>query len=324
MGINLRDIITPHEIEWNELSGKIIAIDAMNNLYQFLATIRQPDGTPLTDANGNPTSHLTGLFYRSIRIYEHGIKLCYVFDGKPWEYKAKELERRKEIKTKAELKWKEALEAGDLKTAKKYASMTSRFTPEMKEESKQLLKAMGIPVVEAPSEGEMQCAYMAKTGKVYATASQDYDSLLCGSPLLIRNLTMVEKYHLELIRLDEVLKELRISQDNLIDMALMIGTDFNTGIKGIGPKKALKAVKNGNLQLLKQLEVEPSLLHEVFKNPIHTDDYKLEWTQPSEEAVLHILVDNHDFSETRVKHGLTRLNEAYNKTITQSSLADWF
>ena len=161
MGVNLRDLIVAHEIQWEELRGKSIAVDAMNTLYQFLTTIRQPDGTPLMDQNGNITSHLTGLFYRTVRVYEQGIKPAYVFDGKPPELKGVELERRKESKRKAEEKWKEAKEAGDLEAAKRYASMTSRFTDEMLADSKKLIEAMGIPMVLAPSVGEVQCAHMA-------------------------------------------------------------------------------------------------------------------------------------------------------------------
>ena len=326
MGVNLRDLIVTHEIQWEELRGKSIAVDAMNTLYQFLTTIRQPDGTPLMDQNGKITSHITGVFYRTVRVYEQGVKPAYVFDGKPPDLKGVELERRGNSKREAEEKWKAAKEAGDLQAAKKYASMTSRFTEEMLADSKKLIEAMGIPIVQAPSEGEVQCAHMAKTGKVYATGSQDYDALVSGSPVLVKNMTMQEKFQLERILLDKNLKALGITQEQLVDIAILIGTDFNKeGIKGIGPKKAIKIVKEGKFDEFKeQLEVDADVLRKLFLEPEVTDDFELKWKSPNLEEIKKILVDEHSFSEERVERAGKRLNEAFNTAVTQSSLSQWF
>ncbi len=325
MGVNLRDLITGHEISWSELRGRKIAMDALNNLYQFLATIRQPDGTPLLDSNGNITSHLTGLFYRTIRVCENGVKPCYVFDGKPPDLKGRELDKRRERKIAAEEKWKDAKERGDLEEAKKYASMTSRFTPEMLDESKKLLEAMGIPIVQAPGEGEAQCAHMCLKGEVYATGSQDYDSLLAGSPILIKNMTMQEKFQLERIDLAENLKNLGITREQLIDIAILIGTDFNAGVRGIGPKKGYKAVKEGKMGEFKEaLGDRYDMVKELFLKPETTDKYKLEWKPPNAEKIRGILVGEHSFSEMRVDKGIERLEEAFTKNVSQSSLSQWF
>jgi len=325
MGVNIRDLVPRHEIGWEELSGKTIAIDALNNLYQFLASIRQPDGTPLKDSQGRTTSHLSGLFYRTIRIFEHGIKPVYVFDGKPSELKKEELDKRKGIKQGAEIKWQEALEEGDMVAARRYASMTSRFTSEMLEESKELLKAMGVPVIQSPAEGEMQCAYMCQKGEVYATASQDYDSLLTGSPVLVRNLTLADKYEPERIFLEEVLRVNNLTREDLVDIAILVGTDFDPGIKGIGPKKALKAVKEGGIeQFRSQLKVDLDVLRNLFLKPTTTDEYEIRFSVPNKEKIMEILSEKHDFSAERVEKATKRLENAYNKTISQSSLSNWF
>ncbi len=326
MGVNLRELIVGHEIEWGELRGKRIAVDAMNTLYQFLSTIRQPDGTPLMDLKGRITSHLSGLFYRSIRIYENGIKPCYVFDGKPPELKGRELEERKERKESAEEKWAEAKERGDLESARKYASMTSRFTKEMIEDSKRLIGAMGMPQVQAPSEGEVQCAHMCIKGDVYATASQDYDSLLAGSPILIRNLTMQEKFNLEKIDLEENLQKLGIGREELVDIAILVGTDFNVGgVRGIGPKRGYQIVKEGKMEEYKEaLGAKYEMIRKLFLEPRVEERYELRWRKPNSEAIRRLLIDEHNFSEMRVERGIRRLEEAYNQNVSQSSLNQWF
>jgi len=325
MGVNLRELITGHEIEWADLRSKKIAIDAMNTLYQFLSTIRQPDGTPLMDSQGRVTSHLSGLFYRTIRVCENGVKPCYVFDGKPPDLKGREIEDRKERKQIAEEKWREAKERGDLEEAKKYASMTSRFTPEMLDDSKKLIAAMGIPMVQAPSEGEVQCAHMCMKGDVYATGSQDYDSLLAGSPILVKNMTMQEKFKLERIELEENLKKLGITREQLVDIAILMGTDFNPGVKGIGPKKGYQVVKEGKINEFKEaLGDKYEIIKELFMKPEVTEKYKLEWATPNEDALRRILIDEHGFSAMRIDHGIKRLIEAYGKNVSQSSLSQWF
>ncbi len=348
MGVNLRDLIPDKAKtiidDLRALRGKAIVIDGYNALYQFLTAIRQPDGTPLMDSQGRITSHLSGLFYRTINIMEHGIKPAYVFDGKPPEIKAKEIERRKKIKEDASKKYEEAIRRGDLEAARRYAMMAAKLTDEMVADAKKLLDAMGIPWVQAPAEGEAQAAFIASRGDAWASASQDYDSLLFGSPRLIRNLTITGRRKLprknvyieikpELIELKKLLEALGITREQLIDIAIMLGTDYNPdGIKGIGPKKALQLIKAyGSIEKIVKLykaefPVPPEKIREYFLKPPVTTDYKLEWREPDEKAIYEILVEEHDFNPERVKNAVQRLMKAYREHIKgkQMGLEAWF
>jgi flap endonuclease-1 len=349
VGVDLKDLI-PESIkskvgDLRLLRGKVIAIDAYNALYQFLSAIRQPDGTPLMDSQGRITSHLSGLFYRTINLVENGIKPVYVFDGTPPEIKAKEIERRKAIKEDAQKKYEEAVRTGDLESARKFAVIASKLTLDMVQEAKRLLEAMGIPHVNAPAEGEAQAAYLAKVGDAYATASQDYDSLLFGSPRLIRNLTISGKRKLprreeyveippEIIELDKLLKALGITHEVLVDIGILIGTDYNPdGFENIGPKRAYQLIKTyGSIEkvpkgLLKTpVPVDIVSIKNYFLNPPVTKNYKIEWRSPDEKLITEILVKDHDFSEERVRGALDRLVKAYREHIKgeQTGLSKWF
>ena len=346
MGVDLKDLIPERAVrqinDLRELSGKIIAIDAYNALYQFLAAIRQPDGTPLMDSKGRVTSHLSGLFYRTINLVEAGIKPAYVFDGKPPEIKAEEIARRSMAKQKAEERLRIARERGDEEEMRKYAQATSRLSNEMVESSKKLLSYMGIPWVQAPSEGEAQAAYMAMKGIVWATASQDYDSLLFGSPRLVRNLTVSGKRKLpgreiyveikpEVIDLNTLVKTLEITREQLIDIAILIGTDFNPdGVEGIGPRKAYSLIRSyGSIErVLKILPgarfpIDPAEIKSFFLNPPVSEVPRIEWRHPDRERVIELLVEEYEFSRDRVENNLERLSKAISRTATRG-LDKWF
>lgn len=324
------------------LGGKVLAIDAYNSLYQFLATIRQRDGTPLIDAQGNITSHLNGLFYRTINYIENGLKPVFVFDGKPPELKAKELEKRQQVKIEAEKRYVEALERGDLEEARIYAQQTSRLSSQMVEDAKRLLEYMGVPYVQAPSEGEAQAAYMTRKGDAWASGSQDFDSLLFGSLRLVRNLAITGKRKLprkevyvevkpEIIELDQLLSFHGITREQLIIVGILIGTDYNPGgVKGYGVKKALKLVKElGSLEKIFravpwEFDVPPEEIFNLFLKPQVTDNYTLTWRAPDKEKVKKLLVDEHQFSIDRVENALERLEKAFKTHFKQSSLESWF
>jgi flap endonuclease-1 len=197
MGVDIGELFKKEKITFNDLRDRIIAIDAYNVLHQFLSIIRQRDGTPLKDSKGRITSHLSGLFYRTANMVEARIRPVYVFDGEPHLLKAKTIQQRKERKEQAEKEWKEAIEKGDLKTARIKAQQTSRVTDEIIEQSEALLTALGIPYIHAPSEGEAQASYMVKKGDAYAVGSQDFDCLLFNAPVLVRNLTSSGKRKLQ-------------------------------------------------------------------------------------------------------------------------------
>ena len=328
MGVDLGDLFKQEKISFKDLHDRIIVIDAYNVIHQFLSSIRQRDGTPLKNAKGKITSHLIGLLHRTANMVEARIRPVYVFDGKPHPLKAKTLEERKKRKKIAEKQWKEALEKGDIKKARTKAQQTSRVTDEIIRQSKQLLDALGIPYIQSPSEGEAQASYMVKKGDAYATGSQDFDCLLVGSPILIRNLTSSSRRKLpgkeaytkinpEQIRLKTNLKMLGITQKQLVDMAILIGTDFNDGIKGIGPKKSLNLIKkNGNVEnALATIGGEklPSFdeikeIRKIFLNPEITDDYSLEWSGLDNEKVIKILCDKHQFTLKRVEPVLEKFS----------------
>ncbi|MCX8204896.1 MAG: flap endonuclease-1 [Candidatus Nezhaarchaeota archaeon] len=343
MGVDLKDIVPKKEIALEELSGRVIAIDAYNALYQFLAIIRQPDGALLMDHRGRVTSHLSGLFYRTVNLLELGIKPVYVFDGKPPEVKELEILKRRLHKEEAERRYEEALAKGDLRAARTYAQQTGRLTDEMVEEAKQLLEALGVPWVQAPSEGEAQAAYMASRGDVYAVASQDYDSLLFGAPRLVRNVTITGKRKLprkdiyvdikpELIELGQLLKELGLTREQLVDVGILVGTDYNPeGIKGIGPKKAVKLIKeHGCLERVLAAFGEDKVpfnvdeIRKLFLSPSSTSNYALKWREPCREAVVKFLCKEHDFSEDRVIKALDRAIKAYREGRSRATLEAFF
>lgn len=348
MGVKINDLVKEvrRTITFENLFNKKIAIDAFNTLYQFLAIIRQRDGTPLKDYKGNITSHLSGVFYRTINFLEQNIKPVYVFDGEPSTLKLDTIQERKEIKKEAKKKLEKAREKGDMKEARKYAQMTSKLDSDMIEESKKLIKYMGIPVVQAPSEGEAQSAYMVQEGDVWACASQDYDTLLFNGKRLIRNFAVSRSkkvkdtsvtLDIEYISLNKFLDKFEINREQLIDMGILIGTDFFPGIKGIGQHTALDLIKkHGNLESIIKKEVEAAgkkidldmdivnQVKEIFLHPTVTKDYpKLTWTKIEYDKIKELLVETHNFSSSRVENALDRLRKL-DQSSTQVSLDSFF
>jgi flap endonuclease-1 len=339
MGLQIREIISKKEISLDELSGKTIAVDAFNTIYQFLTTIRQPDGSPLMDSKGHITSHLSGLFYRTTNLMQKGLNLVFVFDGEAPEMKRKTAEIRAAAKAESKAKYESAETAEE---AAKYAGRFVTLNEEMIEESKSLLKALGLPVVQAPSEGEAQASFMAKQQDVWAAASQDYDSLLFGAPRLIQNLTLARKRRLpsgfavpispELIDLEKVLNSLQLTHDQLICLGIITGTDYNPkGVHGYGPKKSLEFVKRykqpalifSELSKIQEIEFHWQEIFELFKKPAVTKDYELKFKEINSEALKKILVEGHDFSEERIDSALKKIQEGKKET-QQKNLKKWF
>lgn len=322
MGVKLKTIIEPEPITFKKLEGKSIAIDAFNTLYQFLSVIRQRDGTPLMDENGNTTSHLSGILYRNSSMIEKGIKPIYIFDGKPPELKSETIEERREIRKESEKKWKEALKKGDETEAKKYAMRSSKLTDYIIDSSKKLLGLMGIPYVEAYGEGEAQASYMVKKGDAWAVSSQDYDCLLFGADRVVRNLAINSNLgNLEIFRLKKVLKELEITQKQLVEMGIVIGTDFDPGLNRVGGLTALKYAKKGILSEKVKLVDNYEEIEEIFLHPKVNKDYSIEWKKPKKDEIINFLCDEHGFSPTRVSNAIDKLE---NLNTDQKSLDQWF
>jgi flap endonuclease-1 len=333
MGVNIGEILPSKEIDIKDLYGKVIAIDASLFLYQFVTTIRQQDGQPLMDSKGNITSHLSGVFFRTINLIQKGLKLVYIFDGKPPELKDAERKRRSLLKEDAQEKYEKAVEEENIELMKRYASRTVKLTPEMIEETKELLVAMGVPIVESPSEAEAQGAYMVKKGDCYAIATQDSDVLMFGTSRLIKNLSLLGKrkkinaytYNVvkpELITLADTLNNFGIEHDQFI----IIG-----GIKGVGPKKALKLIKqygNDFEMLFKDLKWQDYFSYswsEVFytiKKISVKDDYLIKWGKVNTQKVIEIMVDKHEFSRERIENMLSQITSQA-EHMNQKSLFDF-
>ncbi len=342
MGLQIAEIVPRKEIEIVDLKGRILVVDAFNVIYQFLSTIRQPDGTPLMDSKKRITSHLSGLFYRNISLLENNIKLIYVFDGKAPELKRGTQEKREEAKDEAAEKYEQAKSEEDIEAMGKYARQIVHLDKQKIEESKELLKAMGIAIIQAPGEGEAQASYIAKHDReIYAVGSQDYDSLMFESPRLIQNLTLARKRKIasgfieikpQLIELKELLKELGINQEQLICIGILSGSDYNPGgVKGIGPKKALKLVLEHKtpekiFEALEQLERDGKYkvdfdwrqVFELIKNPNVDKEYKINFPKLDFDKIKEILIE-HDFSDERIEKQLDRLREL-NESRKQKTL----
>jgi flap endonuclease-1 len=363
MGVDLGDIPkTPSAL--SDLGGKKFAVDAYNTIYQFLSSIRQPDGTPLQDSHGNTTGHLAGIFYRNAKLLESGIRPVYVFDGKPPDEKRDELIERGERKKEAEAAWKAALEKGNMEEARKAAQATSRLTSKMAGECKELLEYMGIPVVEAPSEGEAQAAQMAIEGTVDAVASQDMDCLLFGAPLLLRNLSVGGRRKVpgkseyvevvpEFIALEDALRSLGLSRQQLIWMGILVGTDFDEGVNGVGPKKALKIVKESGsmreaaekamatakrrggaagegeaVESLSSAEAQAQLglferVEKFFLEPPVKKEVSVRFGKLQKEKLVSFLCGKHDFSEERVGRTCDNVEKQMKETGAQTRLGSW-
>jgi flap endonuclease-1 len=325
VGVALTNLLKIREISIKDLEGKILVVDGQNMLYQFLTTIRQQDGSLLTDSHGRVTSHLIGLISRLTNFLSKKLKIIFVFDGKVPDLKHKELQRRKGIKINAQKKYEEASQKEDLEEMKKYASRTTRLTKDMVNEAIELLRAMGIPVVQAPSEGEAQAAHMVAKGDAYAIVSQDADSLLFGATRVIRNLNVSGRRKVgatyknispEMIELSENLNNLGIDRNQLMLLSVLVGTDYNVGgVKGIGPKKALKLVHEFKeadkifAEVKWEFDVSWQEVYDTLRNIPTTDNYKLRWNNFDKEKIKEILVDKHDFSADRINSLFEKLEK---------------
>jgi len=342
MGISFSGLIPGKEIEFKDLHNRVIAIDSSNVLYQFLSTIRDRfTGEPLKDSKGRVTSHLSGLFYRTSKLLEESIKLVFVFDGKPPAFKKHTVEARIRVREEARKKWKRALDEGRPEEARRYAQAATRLTKDMVEEAKKLLDIMGMPWIQAPSEAEAQASYMAHSGTAWAVGSQDWDSLMFRAPRMVKNLTISGRKKMpgkqtyipvktELIELDSIMKHLGITHEQLICLGILIGTDYNPGgIKGIGPKTALKIVKEKKThhKIFKSLaenwnfEIIPEVIFDFFKNPPVEKNIEIKSKSLDIEKLRKFLIEEHDFSENRINSTLEKLE---GKDKSQSKLGKFF
>ncbi|MCW6160399.1 MAG: flap endonuclease-1 [Candidatus Micrarchaeales archaeon] len=348
MAVDLSKLVSKRKITLDELNNRTIAVDAWNILYQFLSIIRGPDGNPLRDIHGNVTSHLSGVFYRNIELISHGISPIYVFDGIPSMLKQKTIEARMNRKRAAQEAYEKALAEGKLEEARMYAQGTVRMTKEIIESAKKLLEYMGIPFINAPSEGEAQASIMCKKGVVYAVASQDYDTMLFGAPLVVRNLNISGKRKLpkknvyvnvepEMLSFKDTTESLGLNQKQLIWIGILLGTDFNEGVKGVGPKTALKIVKGAkSIDDIKgyvkeryntEFELDIREVESLFLNPEVKEVGEAELgtlmeALPNKEKIVKFMCDEHDFSRERIEKYTDRLMELRSAS-RQKGIGNW-
>ena len=339
MGLDLKALVLRERTKLESFASKVVAIDAYNAIYQFLGIIRGPDGTNLTDTEGRITSHLTGLLYRNINFLSIGIKPVYVFDGKPPSMKSAEIERRRQIKKDATIKYEKAISDGNLQDARKFAQQTTAMKDGMVEDSKKILGLFGIPFIDAPSEGEATAAHLTQTGKAFASASQDFDSVLFGAKKLVRNFTNSGRRKIpnrntyidvepEIISTEKTLNELGLTKEQLVDVGILIGTDFNPdGFERIGPKTALKLIKEHskleNIPKIKEelKEIDYEQIRRIFLNPDVTEA-EIEFGSVDYDGIIQYLVDERSFSSERVSTSLNRLKKALEKK--SQNLDQWF
>ncbi|MEJ2281180.1 MAG: flap endonuclease-1 [Candidatus Bathyarchaeota archaeon] len=340
MGLNLKPLVIREKTKLESFANKVIAVDAYNAIYQFLASIRGPDGMQLTDMEGRITSHLSGLLYRNINFLSLGIKPVYVFDGKPPSLKTAEIERRRQIKKDATVKYEKAIAAGDMEGARKYAQQTTSMKDGMVDESKKLLEYFGIPFIDAPSEGEATAAHLTNTGQAYASASQDFDSILLGAKRLVRNFTNSGRRKIpnrntyieiepEIIETQKTIESLGVTREQLVDIGILIGTDFNPdGFERVGPKTALKMIKQHSRledipQIQEQLkEIEYEQIRKIFLEPVVADVDEIVFDQVDYDGISNYLVKERSFSEDRIQSSLNRLRKALEKK--SQNLDQWF
>jgi flap endonuclease-1 len=328
MGVHLTPIVVRHATSLSALRGRTVAVDGNLELYQFLSIMRTREGRPLMDAQGRVTSHLNGLMFRTTRLLaDYDIRPVFVFDGPPPELKRAEIEKRREARAKAQREYETALAAGDLATAWSKAVSSTRLTRAMIEDAKTLLSLLGISWVQSPSEGEAQAAFLAQRGDVWAASSKDYDSLLFGAPRLVRFLAIGSTEFLptqgrsrsvppEVLDLEENLTALGLTREQLVDVALLIGTDFNEGVRGIGPKTAVKRIRDwGSLdrapsEVRHALPANREEIRAFFLHPPVEERPELRRGRLQPEAIRRFLCEERGFSRRRVDAALDLLRSS--------------
>jgi len=335
----LTPILKREQTTLKALKGASFAIDASIEIHQFLALVRKRDGTLFTDRQGRVTSHLIGLLTRTSRlIADFDMKPIFVFDGRPNPLKRGTLEMRREATKKAEIEYSDAVSKKDHAKAWSKAVMTGHLTGSILDDAKRLLMLMDIPWLEALEDAEAQASYMAARGDVWAVGSKDYDCLLYGAPVLARYLTLTGREWLpaqrrsrplipELIKLSENLALLGISREQLVDLAILIGTDFNQGVKGIGPKKALKLVHEyGSIQQIPEeirskLTEDLNTVRQIFLKPRVLEKYNLRRSPPDRDGLVEFLSVERGFNRERVERLAKRLTRT--RKSMDAGLEQW-
>jgi flap endonuclease-1 len=320
---DLRSLAVIEEVSYDDVSG-VVAVDAHNWLYRYLTTtVKFTRDSAYTTDDGEEVANLIGIAQGLPKFFEHDLTPVFVFDGGVTDLKSDEVEKRREQREKAEERRKEAEERGDTEEAARLEARTQRLTDTIQETSRELLQLLDVPVVEAPAEGEAQAAYMNRVGSVDYVGSEDYDVLLFGGPRTLRKLT--SSGDPELMDLDATLEKHDITYEQLIDVAMLCGTDFNEGVSGIGPKTALKLIREHG-DLFAVLEAEDAHIEnaervrQLFRDPPVTDELDFDTTvTPDVDAAREYVIEEWGVAADEVERGFERLEDA----LTQTGLDDW-
>ncbi|XAR52771.1 Spleen exonuclease [Bertholletia excelsa] len=327
------------EQKFESYFGRKVAIDASMSIYQFLIVVGRTGTEMLTNEAGEVTSHLQGMFTRTIRLLEAGLKPVYVFDGNPPDLKKQELAKRYSKRVEATSDLNEALETGNKEDIEKFSKRTVKVTKQHNEDCKKLLRLMGVPVIEAPSEAEAECAELCKCGKVYAVASEDMDSLTFGAPRFLRHLMDPSSKKIPVMEFEvsKILEELNLTMDQFIDLCILSGCDYCDSIRGIGGQTALKLIRQHSSieNILENINKERYQIPDdwpyqearrLFKEPlVYSDDEQLEikWSAPDEEGLINFLVNENGFNSERITKAIEKIKAAKNKS-TQGRLESFF
>ncbi|WP_430505339.1 flap endonuclease-1 [Haloparvum sp. PAK95] len=321
---DLRSLASIREVEFDELEGSVVAIDAHNWLYRYLTTtVKWTRDEIYTTSDGTEVANLVGIVQGLPKFYEHDLIPVFVFDGEVTELKSAEIEERREKKEAAAERRAEAEAAGKTEEAARLEARTQRLTETIHETTRGLFDRLDVPYVEAPAEGEAQCAHMNAVGDADYAGSEDYDTLLFGAPRTLRQLT--SKGNPELMDLEATLADLDFSRQELVDAAMLCGTDFNEGVSGIGPKTAVKAIReHGDLWGVLEAEdaeiANAEAVRELFFDPPVTDDYEFDTDlDPDVEAARAYVVDEWEVAADEVERGFERIEES----MVQTGLDRW-
>jgi flap endonuclease-1 len=321
---DLRQLAAIEDVTFEEIAGSVVAVDAHNWLYRYLTTtVKFTADEAYTTSGGDEVANLVGIVQGLPKFFEHDLTPVFVFDGGVTDLKEDEVERRRDEREKAEERLAEARERGDAVDAARLEARTQRLTDVIQQTSRGLLRRLGVPVVEAPAEGEAQAAHMARRGDVDYVGSEDYDTLLFGAPYTLRQLT--SKGDPERMGLQETLDKHDITWEQLVDMAILIGTDFNEGVSGIGPKTSLKAVREhgdlwGVLEARGEAVSNADRIRELFVNPPVTDDYDVSASiEPDVPAARAYVTEEWEIPAEEVARGFERIEES----LVQTGLDRW-
>ena len=322
---DLRDLAAIESIPFDRVRGSAVAIDAHNWLYRYLTTtVRWTHEAVYTTADGEAVPNLIGTVQGLAKLFAGGVTPAFVFDGGVTELKQAEIEQRHERKEHAAEREADARERGDVVEASRMTARTQSLTATILETTRELLALLDVPVVEAPAEGEAQAAHMARTGTVAYVASEDYDTLLFGAPLTLRGLTSDGEP--ELMDFAATLETHDLTWEELVDIGILCGTDFNEGVSGIGPKTALRLVaEHGDLWSVLEAEegyVENAdLVRELFLDPdVESVDLELDADpEPDVGAARAFVTEEWEIPESEVERAFERIEES----ITQTGLDQW-